>query len=638
MKKLLLLVVAAVALSTANAQVFFIDSFANSTLPGWKAVNFKAPGSTVIWKWDNTSASASGGTFNHAGAANGAILADSDGDANPNGTTKEYTVITSNAINCTGKPTILLNFVEYFVKFQKDTPEVFISNDSVSWTLVHTPATGLTPNTETANPNAVEVNVSAVAGNQAKVYIRFSWKATYDYWWFVDDVSLRVPDPNEAVATSVDNLVSNGCTLSNAEPISITFRNGGLTSISSIVAKYSINGGAPVSENVTISPALAFDSSYTYNFTTPANFSGATPYGINGWVELTGDANHTNDTAFSLAVSVSPANLATAYSTSFELPNDLNTFTWTHEDVNGDDFSWFLTGNSPNTGNVAYRYFYNVDGTTAADDWLFSPCLSLDSSKAYRISFYDKVGSDPGVIYPEKLSLSAGTTKTAAGMTELVSDLGELSDTAYAQRKLAFKPATSSTYYLGFHAYSDPDNYYLNLDDINIDVLPKPSATFAISANGNDATVTDGSDDLITNWTWSWGDNTANSTGLDPGVHTYAGPGTYTVCLKVTNLAGTDSVCHDVTITSVGVANVDATEQISVYPNPTNRILNVMVGALKNNTTIEITNVLGETMMTRETSGNSVEKFDLEKIAQGVYFVRVTANGTKTIRKFVYAK
>lgn len=223
-------------------------------------------------------------------------------------------------------------------------------------------------------------------------------------------------------------------------------------------------------------------------------------------------------------------------------------------------------------------------------------------------------------------------------MTELVSDLGELSDTAYAQRKLAFKPATSSTYYLGFHAYSDPDNYYLNLDDINIDVLPKPSATFAISANGNDATVTDGSDDLITNWTWSWGDNTANSTGLDPGVHTYAGPGTYTVCLKVTNLAGTDSVCHDVTITSVGVANVDATEQISVYPNPTNRILNVMVGALKNNTTIEITNVLGETMMTRETTGNSVEKFDLEKIAQGVYFVRVTANGSKTIRKFVYAK
>ncbi len=639
MKKVLLAfaVLCLLPFSKINAQTFFIDSFTNQSLPGWTIVNDYAGTSAVVWEWstDPNSAGGAGGTFNGAGAANGHIRVDSDNfgvDGTP-----ESTTITSSRISCLGKAGVLLNFTQFYAKYLADVGRVYVSNDSVNWVLVHTSSDGLNTNETTSNPDFVTENISVLAANRDSVYIRFSWEGSYDYYWFVDDVSLSVPPSTDVEANEVQNLLSNGCLLGNAEPIKIVFTGKGLNTVDSVMAYYSVNGAAPVGEKVILPAPLSYGDSYTYTFTATADFSAANTYVINAWVDLLNDNLHQNDTAFNFAISA--ATSAIPYTMGFEVPNignEIGGFTWTNEDVNADDVSWYLSTASAHAGSVNYRYLYNGDGATPGDDWLYSPCISLSSAKAYKLSFWSEVGEDGNGLYPEKLEVKMGTTNNVGGMTENINDFGTLASSTYEQQTVAFKPNTTSSYYLGFHCYSDADEWFLDIDDVNITELLKPTAAFTATPSGSSVNVTDASTDMITTWDWNWGDGTT-SQGQIAGPHTYTGTGTRTICLIVTNLAGADTVCHDITIT--GLEQVDMSNNISVYPNPTNKILNVKIDdVLKGEAKIEITNVLGETMLSRTTQATSIERFDMSKLAQGVYYVRITSDGMKAVRKFVYTK
>ena len=71
------------------------------------------------------------------------------------------------------------------------------------------------------------------------------------------------------------------------------------------------------------------------------------------------------------------------------------------------------------------------------------------------------------------------------------------------------------------------------------------SAAFNSSSSGNTFTFTDlstvGSGSIFS-WQWDFGDS--NTSGLQNPVHTYSGPGVYTVCLVITG--GTNgAICHD---------------------------------------------------------------------------------------------
>lgn len=633
---LLMVLLIAACVGKVSAQTFFFDDFSNSALPGWTAVNNST--GNVIWKWANsgTSGGTSPGTFQYAGASNGYVILDSDGDGDQDGSSiSENSTLTSAAINCSGKPAVILSFYEYFANYNNDIPRVQISTDSSTWTDVYDPSQGGTIGV-TNDPNFVELNISSQAANQATVYIRFSWKGDWDYWWFVDDVKLRVPDSYDVQALALNNRLSNGCLLTNAESLSITFRNWGMTDLTSVTAKYSINNGAPVSETLSAID-IAFDSVVTYTFTTPADLSAAGTYNILAWVETAGDTILSNDSASSFAISANPIDLTMPYTMGFEVPSagtEIGAYTWTSEDVNADGDSWFLSSANPNNGSVNYRYSYNPNA--AADDWLYSPCLTMSGTKAYVVDFWDETGADANGNYPEKLELKTGTSPSAAAMTQSIVDLGAISDTgAYSNRRFAFKPASSGIYYVGFHVYSDPNEWFLNIDDVTISELAAPTAAFTPHLANKALSVSDASVDFITSWNWNWGDGSSD-TGHIPPTHTYTTYGSYNVCLTVANLAGTDSICHTVNVIN-GINTLEA-NQIGVYPNPTKGQLNVALTGSFNNGQVEIQNLLGETLITRETKGNSIERFELSKLASGVYFVKVTADGVNSTQKFVYAK
>lgn len=636
MKRIVLCLVALTMLVVhLNAQTYFSDDFSNQALPNWTVSTISG---NVSWAWDadGQSAGQAAGTFQAPGAANGCILLDSDGGGAAG--SPEYSMITSKAIDCSGSTSVIFSFLEYYAKYQSDTGRVYVSNDSINWTLVHTASSGLATNQTTPNPKLVETNISSIAANDT-IWIRFSWKGEYDYWWFVDDVNVFMPSTENAQADAVNAVFSNGCTLSNAEDVSIVIHNKGISPLSTVSASFQVDNGTVVTENVILPAAIGYDTTYEYTFVAKADLSAAGVHQITGWLDLAGDTLHGNDTATAFAISAAPIALTSPYTTSFEVPgagNDISAYTWTSLDANNDGFTWNLSGSSANNGQVHFRYSWNDNGTTAANDWLFSPCLQVDASKAYKVDFWSEVGEDNSGLYPEKLEVKAGMDRTVAGMTQDVVDLGEMQNSTYEEHLTAFKPATSGIYYVGFHCYSDANEWFLDIDDVTISELAPPTANFTTAQTGTAVSVTDASSEMITDWTWYWGDGNI-STGETPGAHVYAQPGSYTVCLKVTNLAGTDSVCKSVVIS--GINEVDASAQISVFPNPTNNVINILLNdELKGNAQLDILNPIGEVVLSRKASGNSVEKFNMDKLPQGVYFVRISGEGVKAIKKFVYAK
>lgn len=74
-------------------------------------------------------------------------------------------------------------------------------------------------------------------------------------------------------------------------------------------------------------------------------------------------------------------------------------------------------------------------------------------------------------------------------------------------------------------------------------------AGFTFTTNGLDLDVTNTSDDDTT-WTWSWG-NGDSAFVKHPGTYTYPQPGTYEVCLTVTDTcSNSDTICQLVTVTA----------------------------------------------------------------------------------------
>lgn len=84
--------------------------------------------------------------------------------------------------------------------------------------------------------------------------------------------------------------------------------------------------------------------------------------------------------------------------------------------------------------------------------------------------------------------------------------------------------------------------------DIVITCVP-PTAGFNSTVSSDSvASFTSTSSANTTAWNWNFGDGSPINTQQNP-THIYDAPGTYTVCLTVTNNCGTNTICHTVTIT-----------------------------------------------------------------------------------------
>ena len=158
-----------------------------------------------------------------------------------------------------------------------------------------------------------------------------------------------------------------------------------------------------------------------------------------------------------------------------------------------------------------------------------------------------------------------------------------------------------------------------------------PTAGFTQSNVDYDYTFTSTSTNSVT-WSWDFGDGIGTS-NLENPTYTYTTNGTFTVTLTTSSGCGTDTYTEQVTITGVGLDEHNM-NLISVYPNPTESLLNVLVGQEMIGENYEVKTISGKViyrgMITQE-----LTMIELDKLSSGIYFVSVgeTSSAQKFIKK-----
>ncbi|HXH20361.1 MAG TPA: choice-of-anchor J domain-containing protein [Chitinophagales bacterium] len=486
---------------------------------------------------------------------------------------------------------------------------------------------------ENAQWTSRSVNLAAAGYKNQDVYIAFRNNSNDQFLLLVDDIMVRTPLATDARAVALSVPLSS-CVLGISEPISVSIENYGLLAISNFTVSYIVNDGNnadTVTETITAS--IAPGTIYNYTFVQGADLSSrGTVYSINAFITLTGDGDIANNAFVQNTVAnvetITPTGV-NPYQSGFETISEV--LGWTNEDANSDGFSWTLaTGpDVASTGNNGFVYFWNDDAVTAADDWLFSTCFDLMAGKVYELSFYYRVGNAGGTIYGEKLKVVLSNTPNTGGLSAVLEDLGEVVNDFFEEHKIIFTAPASGTYYIGFHCYSDADDYYLALDDVVLGELLPPVASFTTGTSQLAVTFASTSTGVVDSVYWDFGDGSYSTS--DPVVHTFAAPGDYLVCITAYNAAGSDDSCRIITVDTLsGIAFPD-NAVIKIYPNPTSGFIFLETSRISADTWAEVTDITGKTVVNRHV-GMPPISIDLSAQPGGIYFITITS-GTSSIRE-----
>ena len=153
-----------------------------------------------------------------------------------------------------------------------------------------------------------------------------------------------------------------------------------------------------------------------------------------------------------------------------------------------------------------------------------------------------------------------------------------------------------------------------------------PDASFTFNATGATVDFTSTSTGA-TAWDWFFGDTDIFpylvGDSVENPTHTYLIDGTYTVNLIVYNECGSDTISATITIIGANISSQQSVTFYNCYPNPTSGTLYVnMNNSSFENSTIELINELGQTILTKNTSDKN-STLDLQGIAKGIYTIRI---------------
>ena len=156
---------------------------------------------------------------------------------------------------------------------------------------------------------------------------------------------------------------------------------------------------------------------------------------------------------------------------------------------------------------------YTYSSTNQGDDWLVSPAIKLQAGKKYHFSI---AAHAQQASYPERIEVKAAQENTAEALaagTEVLPSTDVTTPGFVTYENNEFTVAESGYYYIGVHAISDADKYYLYVDDFVLEAAPITApyvADFTTEAPFGDFFVIDNNEDGKT-WTWS-ASNFANYT------------------------------------------------------------------------------------------------------------------------------
>ncbi|MDW3645702.1 MAG: PKD domain-containing protein [Bacteroidia bacterium] len=208
-----------------------------------------------------------------------------------------------------------------------------------------------------------------------------------------------------------------------------------------------------------------------------------------------------------------------------------------------------------------------ADGTAPYTyNWNSQPAQTGATATALAAGNYQVIVEDNiGCKDTAQVVISNTGSLPTAGFNFFSSDLDmTISNTSSSSTNMSFSwhfgDGNSSTDTNPNHTYAGPGTYTVCLlatNDCGTDTLcrditlncPKPDAGYTYSANELQVSFQEGSI-RSTSFSWDFGDGNT-STDADPN-HSYALPGTYTVCLVAISICGTDTFCQDITVSCPG--------------------------------------------------------------------------------------
>ncbi len=150
---------------------------------------------------------------------------------------------------------------------------------------------------------------------------------------------------------------------------------------------------------------------------------------------------------------------------------------------------------------------------------------------------------------------------------------------------------------------------------------------------------TDNSTHQPTAWEWTFeGGTPETSTEAEPIVY-YETAGTFDVSLKVTNVAGTNSITKTDLITVTFPTNtttINSSFHINIFPNPSKAqtTINIPNQLIQENTQLKLYNSIGKLIQVHplSTQQNSVN-ISTKDLASGVYFLQINKNGKMLVNE-----
>lgn len=450
--------------SSRSVNTFYSEDFSGGIPAGWQLVDNSGNG--VNWDYTTTGASntvipTSLTRLSNTGtsAANGYMIYDSDASNQSVG--GENADMITDVIDCSSYAIVHLTFNQLLYHFT-ETAKVFVSNDGTTWTEVYDASAPLAVNTATSNPNAVDLDISTLAANQATVYVKFNFTGDFDYWWMIDDVTLYEPVSFvDAGITAITNPVSNCAGLTSSEVIAFSVDNGGNADISGLDISFVLDGGAPVTETANI--LIAGGSTASLAFSVPANFSAPGQHTLTVYIAANGDSNALNDTLTTFVFNgTHPIDGTNSYSMGFE---DNEDFTgWTIQDQNADGNTWGISNLLPRTGANCISYT-SANVSQFANEWLFMPCTDFNDTTTYQLDYYYRTFNSATDAFMEVVLCSAPNSSALVAPIQSPITVNGIS---YLPGTNTFTVAASGTYYIAFHVLSASRIASLRLDDINL--------------------------------------------------------------------------------------------------------------------------------------------------------------------------
>ena len=130
---------------------------------------------------------------------------------------------------------------------------------------------------------------------------------------------------------------------------------------------------------------------------------------------------------------------------------------WKNIDLNGGRAWEFLRG------TAAYMLDYQTG--LPGDDWLISPAFTLDENYVYQLSFSMNVANPNKV---ESLAAAIGLSDDVSAMTTILVDYPQATQADNGIKTVKIIPTTSGNHHIGFHAYSQPNQMRIEVDNVTV--------------------------------------------------------------------------------------------------------------------------------------------------------------------------